>query len=112
MAAFLPDCVRLDEKGRHWAGVHTAGVGTLWRPIPNEGTIVRPPPGDLRCEVCQRPPDDVPRYGGFGDPLPGDYSSAILVKHPRKKGLLGSSWECRECVLLSDEEYERALKMR
>ncbi len=112
MAAFLPDCVRLDEKGRQWAGVHIDGAGTSWQPIPSKGTIVRPPPGDLRCEVCQRSPEEVPRYGGFGDPLPGDYSSAILVKRPRKKGLLGSSWECRECTLLSDDDYERALKMR
>ena len=112
MAAFLPDCVRLDEKGRQWAGVHINGAGTQWQPMPSQGTIVRPPPGDLLCEVCQRPPGDVPVFGGPGDPLSGDYTSALLVKNPRSKGLLGSSWECRECVLLSDEDYERALKMR
>lgn len=112
MAAFLPDCVRLDEKGRQWAGVHIVGTGTSWQPIPSKGTIVRPPPGDLRCEVCQRPPGEVPEYGGFGDPLPGDYTDAILVKRKRKKGLLGSSWECRECAPLNDDKYERALKMR
>ena len=112
MAAFLPDCVRLDEKGRQWAGVHIDGAGTSWQPIPDKGTIVRPPPGDLRCEVCQRSPGEVPLYGGFGDPLPGDYTDAILVKRKRKKGLLGSSWECRECAPLNDDKYERALKLR
>lgn len=112
MAAFLPDCVRIDEKKRHWAGVHITGAGTQWQIMPHQGTIVRPPPGDLRCEVCQRSPDEVPRYGGPGDPLPGDFSGAILVKRPRSKGLLGSSWECRECALLNNEDYERALKMR
>ncbi len=110
--AFLPHCVRLDEKGRHWVGIHITGAGTQWQPMPNEGTIVRPPPGDLRCEVCQREAGEVPVYGGPGDPLPGDYSGALLVKNTRSKGLLGSSWECRQCVTLSDEEYERALKMR
>ena len=110
--AFLPNCVRLGEKGEWRAGVHINGAGTQWQPMPAQGTVVRPPPGDLRCEVCQRAPDEVPPFGGPGDPLAGDYSGAILVKHARSKGLLGSSWECRECVLLSDEEYERALKMR
>jgi hypothetical protein len=112
MAAFHPDCVRVDDKNRHWAGIHITGAGTQWQPMPQQGTIVRPPPGDLRCEVCQRPPDDVPRYGGPGNPLPGDFSGAILVKRPRPKGLLGWSWECCECALLSNEEYERALKLR
>lgn len=112
MAAFHPDCVRLDEKGRQWAGVHITGAGTQWQPMPGQGTIVRPPPGDLHCEVCQRAPGDVALYGGPGNPLSGDYSGAILVKRPRSKGLLGSSWECPECAVLSDEDYERALKMR
>ena len=112
MASFLPNCVSLDEKGKWRAGVHITGAGTQWQPMPIQGTIVRPPPGDLRCEVCQRPPGEVPPFGGPGDPLKGDYTGAVLIKHPRSKGLLGSSWECRECVLLSDEDYERALKMR
>ena len=112
MSAFHPDCVRLDEKGKHWAGIHITGAGTQWQPMLSQGTIVRPPPGNLRCEGCQRAPGEVPVYGSIDDPLPGDYSGAILVKRPRGKGLLGWSWECRECVTLSDEDYERALKMR
>ena len=112
MATFFPECVRIDKEGKQWAGVHFEGAGTQWRLMPNKGTIVRPPPGDLRCEVCHRSPDDVPRYGGPGHPLPADYSEAILVKRPRSKGLLGSSWECRDCIGLNDTEYFRAIAMR
>lgn len=111
MAAFHPDCVRLDEDGRHWAGIHIKGAGTQWQPMPTQGTIVRPPPGRLQCEVCQRTPGEVPPFGGPGEPLQGDYSGAVLVKRRRSKGLLGSSWECRECIMLNEEDYERARKM-
>jgi len=112
MAAFYPHCVRLDEKGRQWAGIHITGAGTQWQLMPSTGTIVRPPPGDLRCEVCQRPPGELSPFGGPGNPLSGDYSGAVLVKRRRTKGLLGSSWECRDCVVLGDDEYDRTLKMR
>jgi hypothetical protein len=112
MKSFRPECARLDEKGQQWVGVHFRGEGTRWQPMPKNLTIVRPPPGDLRCEVCQRAPGEVAHYGGPGDPLEGDYSEALLVKRQRSRGLLGSSWECRECVLLSDEEYLSALRVR
>ncbi|MFQ5570086.1 MAG: hypothetical protein ACE5G0_10460 [Rhodothermales bacterium] len=112
MATFLPNCVRIDETGRHWAGVHIEGAGTQWQLMPKKGTIVRPPPGNLCCEVCQRPPEELPRFGGPGDPLPADYTEAILVKRSRSKGILGSSWECRDCIILSENEYLRTLTMR
>ena len=112
MNVFRPECARVDEKGRQWVGMHFRGEGTRWQLMPTNLTIVRPPPGDLRCEVCRRSPDEVKRYGGPGDPLEGDYSGAILVKRQRSRGLLGSSWECRTCVLLSDADFLTALRMK
>ncbi len=112
MATFFPKGVRRGKKGRIQVGVHGGAATVEWREMPSRGTIVRPPPGGLQCEVCRRKPGDVAPYGGAGDPLESDWSGAHLVKNARLKGLLGSSWECRECVLLSEEGYERALRMR
>lgn len=112
MSAFRPDCVRLNENGKMWVGVHIKGEGTRWQVLPEKGTIVRPPPGDLRCEVCQRSAEEVERFGGPGDPMTGDYTGAILVKRDRDKSLLGASWECRECIQLTDMECQNRMRMR
>ena len=105
---FLPECVRLDEKGVLWGGEVTKGEGTRWHKMPDKGTVVHPPPPDLSCQACGRGPDELRRFGGPGDPLAHDYSGAILVKRSREEGLFGERWECRECILLTDEEIRAA----
>ena len=114
--------------------------------------LINGPPGDGRCEVCERHMSELTPFGGPGDPLSGDFTGELLVKtwrhagsydeqaekaweeaeketqgskdplawlitkYGKKKaeeislsvqvyGSMGSSWECRDCVVLDDDRY-------
>ena len=111
MAFYEPECVKREGKDVV-CGVVSQGEGTRWQKMPEKGTVVHPPPVDLHCEACGLGPEQVPPFGGPGDPLHHDYSAALLVKRDREVGLLGARWECRSCILLTDEELERRARKR
>ena len=69
--------------------------------------VFNPPPEDARCECCQR---HVSELEPFGD---GFFAGAKLVKGFRSDefNCIAASWECRDCIVLSDEEYWR-MRMR
>lgn len=94
--------------------------------------VINPPPADKRCECCGRRISELGSFGGAGDPVVGDFTGALLVKrwrlgfppmspHEREElkkksgeeadvwlqleGSVGASWECRDCIVLSDQEY-------
>jgi len=71
---------------------------------------INPPPSDGRCECCRRHVSELKPFGGPGDPLVGDFSGALLVKHFRcicGEGQVDASWECRDCFVLDDEEFRK-----
>jgi len=76
--------------------------------------LINPPPGNGRCECCGKHVTELKPFGKAGDPLLGDFNGALLVKTFRENsGCIGPSWECRECIILSDEEYwKRKLKRK
>lgn len=67
--------------------------------------FINPPPSDARCEVCRKHVKDLKAFGGAGDPLVGDFKGAKLVKTFRGEQCVGASWECRDCIVLSDKAY-------
>ena len=66
---------------------------------------INPPPQDGNCEVCGKNVKDLKPFGKEGDPLVGDFNGALLVKTFRGQECIGASWECRDCIILSDKEY-------
>ena len=70
--------------------------------------VINPPPSDSRCECCGKHVSELKPFGGPGDPLVGDFNGALLVKTFRDNGgCVGASWECRDCFVLSDEEFRK-----
>lgn len=60
---------------------------------------------DAWCRGCGKHCTLLTPFGGAGDPLNGDFNGQYLVKTWRDcGGSIGSSWECRDCIVLSDEE--------
>ena len=56
------------------------------------------------CECCGR--RNMKPFGKAGDPLVGDFDGALLVKTFRENsGIISASWECRNCIVLSDKDY-------
>jgi hypothetical protein len=53
------------------------------------------------CYICRKPISQLEPFGGPGDPLVGDFSGRKLVKSYREEfpGQVGSSWECRHCIV-------------
>jgi hypothetical protein len=47
------------------------------------GLMINPPPSDGRCTCCGRHLSELKRFGKAGDPLVGDFESALLVKRWR-----------------------------
>jgi hypothetical protein len=74
---------------------------------------INPPPSDAKCEVCRKHVLELEAFGGAGDPLVGDFKGAKLVKTFRAElrgtdnEQVGASWECRDCIVLDDEEYDK-----
>lgn len=67
---------------------------------------INPPPRNGNCECCGKNIKDLKPFGKAGDPLVGDFDGALLVKTFRSmSGCVGASWECRDCIVLSNEEY-------
>ena len=82
---------------------------------------VNPPPADGRCECCGTHMSELKPFGGSGDPLVGDFTGALLVKKfreliPQDCGIeessISASWECRDCIVLSGEEYLEHIERR
>jgi len=99
--------------------------------------VVNPPPADARCECCGRHVSDLKPFGGPGDPLAGDFRGALLVKtwrtmtlqlteeqlrelrqkhgdeaaeaHEQLQNTIEASWECRDCIILSGDEYFKVI---
>lgn len=95
--------------------------------------FINPPPQDKRCNCCGKHINDLKPFGHAGDPLVGDFFGALLVKtyRPMASELMGkelenyknriteqefafyeqlsstieASWECRNCIILSNEDY-------
>jgi len=95
--------------------------------------FINPPPQDKRCECCRKHISELKPFGHAGDPLVGDFNGALLVKTFRTMALklneiqeeeykkriteeqfnfyeqlsctVEASWECRDCIILEDEEY-------
>lgn len=49
---------------------------------------INPPPHDGRCNCCGRHLSELKPFGKAGDPLPGDFDGALLVKTFRGDALL------------------------
>ena len=72
-----------------------------------ETVWINPPPIDNCCECCGRHISELKPFGGPGDPLVGDFSAALLIKHFRDFFDIGQTeacWECRDCFILDDAE--------
>lgn len=73
--------------------------------------LINPPPSDGRCVCCGKGPKELKPFGGPGDPLVGNFKGALLVKTFREEfsyyGQVGASWECRDCIILPNEEYRK-----
>lgn len=62
---------------------------------------INPPPKDLSCECCHRPTEDL-------TPFPKAPNGQKLVKTYRDNcGCVGASWECYDCIGLTDKEYRK-----
>jgi hypothetical protein len=73
---------------------------------------INPPPSDERCEGCGRHVSEIKPFGRPGDPLVGDFSGALLVKHFRclvVEYQADAVWDCRDCFVLDDEAYRKKL---
>lgn len=96
---------------------------------------INPPPSDERCEVCGRHISALKPFGGACDPLVGDFTGALLVKtfrsmapqlteeqmkkfrekhgdaqaafYDQLQNSIEPSWECRDCIVLTDEKRFR-----
>jgi len=67
---------------------------------------INPPPQDKCCQCCGKNAKDLKPYGKAGDPLVGDFDGAILLKTFRTvDGTTSASWECRDCICLSNKAY-------
>lgn len=74
---------------------------------------INPPPRHGKCECCGKHISELKPFGGPGDPLVGDFTGAYLVKKFRSfGGCVGSSWECRDCIVLDEDEYHEKLGQR
>ena len=81
----------------------------------NKTIWINPPPDDNCCECCGRHISELKPFGGPGDPLVGDFSGALLVKHFRAlcaEGQADAVWECRDCIVLSLEEFFKKWQQR
>lgn len=68
--------------------------------------LINPPPTDRCCEGCGKHISKLKPFGSAGDPLVGDFKGSLLVKTFRDfSGCIGASWECRDCIILSDKEF-------
>jgi hypothetical protein len=76
--------------------------------------LINPPARDRRWECCGKRVSKLKPFGKADAPLLGDFNGAVLVKTFREdSGCIGPSWECRDCIILSDEEYwKRRLKTK
>ena len=72
---------------------------------------LNPPPQDGKCECCGKHISEIKPFGGSGDPLVGYFTGAYLVKKWRDYGgCVSSSWECRDCAVLDEDEFHERLK--
>jgi len=99
--------------------------------------VINQPPADGRCECCGRHVSELKPFEGPGDPLVGDFKGALLVKtwrtmtvqlteeqlrelrqkhgdeaaeaHEQLQNTIEASWECRDCIILSGDEYFRVI---
>ena len=92
-------------------------IEELLEEIKKNGTVIyiNPPPSDGRCEGCGRHVSELKPFGGPGDPLVGDFTGELLLKHFRSlccEDQADPVWDCRDCFLLDDEEYVKKLNAR
>jgi Zn finger protein HypA/HybF involved in hydrogenase expression len=59
--------------------------------------LISPPPMDGRCECCGRHVSEL---------RPFRSGSLLVQKFRNTLGCIGPSWECRDCILLSDKQYK------
>jgi len=60
---------------------------------------INPSPEDRRCQCCYRPTEEL-------TPFPKAPNGQTLFKTFRNfSGCIGASWECYDCIGLSDKEY-------
>jgi len=65
-----------------------------------EKILINPPPRDRCCECCGNK-----NLKPFGK---GNFEGALLVKTFRDRmGWISASWECKDCLFLSDEDFGR-----
>jgi hypothetical protein len=62
---------------------------------------INPPPSNRRCECCYEHMDNVPAFGGAGDPLVGDFKGAKLIKTFR-----AMTYHVEEMDKILNEVYE------
>ena len=76
--------------------------------------IINPPPSNGNCECCGKNINKLKPFGKARDPLVGDFNGAKLVKTFREEfpGQVGASWECRNCICLSDKQYNKTISKR
>lgn len=80
--------------------------------------LINPPPTSGRCECCGKHVTELKPFGKAGDPLVGDFNGAFLVKFFRcqfpdsEYESIMCSWECRDCILLEDDEYFKIISER
>jgi len=102
--------------------------------------VINPAPANARCECCRRHVSELKPFGGPGDPLVGDFRGALLVKKWRTiapqlteeqieelrqkhgdesaeaqeqlQNTVEPSWECRDCIVLSGDEYFRVINQK
>ena len=78
---------------------------------PEPGININPPPPSGRCECCRKHISELRPFGGPGDPLVGDFTGEYLVKGWRDfGGCVCSTWECRDCFVLNEDEFLEKLK--
>lgn len=69
--------------------------------------LINPPPSDGCCECCGKHVSLLKEFGGR------TFRKAKLVKSFRAEfrgtdnEQVGASWECKDCIKLDDEEYEK-----
>lgn len=103
--------------GKHpFACIMASGVQSEEDLKPRSKICINPPPSDGQCECCGKHISQLKPFGKAGDPCAGDFDGAYLVKGWRwddpSCNCVGASWECRDCILLDDNEYFEMLAKR
>ena len=87
--------------------------------------IINPPPPDLRCEICEKHVSELEQFVDMHIQTISNGTVVIpymteenkLKKNFRAIGgdhhyVAGASWECKNCLLLSQEEADTELMKR